>query len=111
MSEESAVCGFWVGAVEVLHVFSLLFRIKDERDSAPRCLFFLADVFHLALSIALVLYFWPYVFQRGLSSGALTSNPELTRSWQALCFWKAGMFPGAVASEYKGNLILEHSRC
>lgn len=27
--------------------------------------FFLADVFHLALSIALVLHFWPYVFSEG----------------------------------------------
>lgn len=82
-----AVYRFWVGAVEVLHAVSSLFRVKDERDSAPRCLFCRCQ------SLLSLASGW-MCSQRWLRNGALTSRSGAGR----LCAsGKQGMFPGAAA--------------
>lgn len=96
-----AVYGFWVGAVEVLHAVSSLFRVKDERDSAPRCIFCRCQsLFPSHLAECVLRGGWemvPWPADLELAGSALLES--------------RGCFQGRRPSENKGNLILQHTGC
>lgn len=105
-SEDVAVYDFWIGAAKALRTLPSLFRIKDERDAAPRHLFLQTSVFSFCrFSFALV--------AKCLLGGGRETVPR------AAALELAGLvlvesrrcFQGWWPLENKGNFISQRSGC